>query len=50
MVGIRTDLRFARVLDQRFADTLEIGLLAYLRADVQLQHPEGFNVITGVRP
>jgi HK97 family phage major capsid protein len=50
MVGLRTDLRFARVLDQRFADTLEVGLLAYLRADVQLQHPEGFNVITGVRP
>jgi hypothetical protein len=49
LVGIRTDLRFqVRVLTERFADTLEVGLLTYLRADVQLQHPEGFNVITGV--
>jgi HK97 family phage major capsid protein len=51
LVGMRTDLRFnVQVLNQRFADTLEVGLLAYLRADVQLQHAEAFNVITGVRP
>lgn len=51
LVGIRTDLRFrTRVLKERFADNLQIGLLAYLRADVQLAHGEGFNVTTGVRP
>ena len=26
------------------------AFLAHLRADVQLAHPEAFNVITGVRP
>jgi HK97 family phage major capsid protein len=51
LVGLRTDLRFQiQVLTERFADTLEVGLLTYLRADVQLQHPEGFTVLTGVRP
>jgi HK97 family phage major capsid protein len=51
MVGLRADLRFQiQVLTERYADTLEVGLLTYLRADVQLQHPEGFTVLTGVRP
>jgi HK97 family phage major capsid protein len=51
LVGIRTDLRFSvQVLNERFADNLQVGLLTYLRADVQLQHPEGFTIVTGVRP
>jgi HK97 family phage major capsid protein len=48
MVGIRTDLRFdVRVLNERFIDNLQYGLLCYIRADVQLRHPLSFNVITG---
>jgi HK97 family phage major capsid protein len=51
LVGIRTDLRFqVRVLDERYIDNLQYGLLVYLRADVALAHPQSFNVVTGVRP
>lgn len=51
LVGIRTDLRFqVRVLDERYIDNLQYGLLVYLRADVALAHPAAFNVVTGVRP
>jgi HK97 family phage major capsid protein len=51
MVGIRTDMRFqVRVLTERYIDNLEYGLLVYLRGDVQLAHPQAFNVVTGVRP
>jgi HK97 family phage major capsid protein len=51
LVGMRTDLRFqVRVLNERYIDNLQLGLLAYLRADVALAHPAAFNVVTGVRP
>jgi HK97 family phage major capsid protein len=51
LVGIRTDLRFqVRVLNERFIDNLQYGLLCYLRADVALAHPAAFNVVTGARP
>ncbi|MGD0165794.1 MAG: phage major capsid protein [Gaiellaceae bacterium] len=50
LVGVRTDMRFnVRVLNERFIDNLQYGLLVYLRADVQLAHPKAFNVVTGVR-
>jgi predicted phage gp36 major capsid-like protein len=39
-----------RVLRERFADLGLVGLLCYLRADVQLAHPQAFNVLTGVIP
>lgn len=51
LIGVRPSVGVrVKVLDQRFADTLQVGILAWLRADVQLQHPEGFVVVTGVRP
>jgi HK97 family phage major capsid protein len=51
LVGLRTDLRLrVRVLSERFADNLQVGLLAYLRADVAIAHPELFTVITGIKP
>jgi HK97 family phage major capsid protein len=51
LVGIRTDMRFqVRVLNERYIDNLQYGLLCYLRADVALAHPQAFNVLTGVRP
>ncbi len=48
LIGLRSQIGL-RILQERFADTMEIGLLAYLRADVQLAHPEHFVVVTGVR-
>jgi len=49
LVGIRDDMRFnIRVLDQRYIDTLSYAFLCWIRADVQLAHPQAFNVVTGV--
>lgn len=50
LIGMRTDMRFQiRVLDQRYIDNLQYGLLAYIRCDIQLAHPTAFTVLTGVR-
>lgn len=51
LIGVRPSLGVrVKVLDQRYADTMSIGLLAWLRADVALAHPEAFAVSTGLRP
>ena len=47
MIGVRSELRI-RVLDQRFADNLQVGFLAYLRYDIGIEHPESFCVLSGV--
>jgi HK97 family phage major capsid protein len=48
MFGIRNSLRI-RLLQERFlGDTLEFGFLAYLRADVQLRHPQSFCEVVGI--
>lgn len=49
LVGIRPQLgiRF-RVLNERYADNLQVGLIAWLRADVAVAHPEHLSVVTGV--
>ncbi|HWH43548.1 MAG TPA: phage major capsid protein [Thermoleophilaceae bacterium] len=49
LIGVRSEIRF-QILRERFADNMQIGLLAHLRADVQLAHPKAFVVVTGVRP
>ena len=49
MIGVRQDLRL-EVLRERYADNLQIGLIAHIRADVQLAHAAAFVVVTGVRP
>jgi HK97 family phage major capsid protein len=43
LVGIRTDLRLARLLTERYIDELNYGYLAYIRMDVALAHPEAFS-------
>jgi HK97 family phage major capsid protein len=43
MIGVKSS-------QDRYIDTMQIGLLAFLRADIQLGHPEAFVVSTGVRP
>jgi HK97 family phage major capsid protein len=47
MIGVRTKFNI-EVLRERFADNLQVAFLAYLRADVQLLHPESFVAIKGV--
>ncbi len=64
LLGLRNNVGFAlvgssggngfgtaiRVLEERYADTLQVGLITYIRGDVQLAHSAAFTVLTGVRP
>jgi len=51
MIGFRPSIGVRLVRDDSiYRDTLSVGLFAWLRADVQLAHPESFVVTTGVRP
>jgi HK97 family phage major capsid protein len=47
MIGIRSGVR-VEVLKERFAENHQLGLVAHMRADVQLQHPAAFWKITGI--
>jgi HK97 family phage major capsid protein len=49
LIGIRTDFRLVPLRERFLADNLQVGFLAYLRADVQLAQPAAFAVDTGVR-
>jgi HK97 family phage major capsid protein len=49
LVGIRLGIQL-RLLTERYADSGQYAWRVFLRADVQLAHPESFVVITGVRP
>jgi HK97 family phage major capsid protein len=46
-VGIRTQLTI-QVLGERYADTGDIGFLAWFRADVAVARPKAFDVLSGV--
>lgn len=51
IVGVRPSIGVrVRQLNERYMDNLQVGLVAWLRADVALAHPESFSVLTGVRP
>ncbi|MDQ2983525.1 MAG: phage major capsid protein [Actinomycetota bacterium] len=43
MIGLKSS-------QERYVDTMQVGILAFLRADVQVQHGEAFALNTGVRP
>ena len=45
-----TVARMERALRERYADSLQYGLLAYLRADIALAHPRAFCAIKGIVP
>jgi len=45
-VGVRTQLVLT-VLQERYADLGQVGIVAWWRGDVQVAHPLAFNVITG---
>ena len=49
IMGIRQELVIQR-LDQTFAGNLQIGFLAYLRADVGFAPPNAFTKIIGIKP
>jgi HK97 family phage major capsid protein len=49
MIGMRTDLQL-QVLRERYAESGVIGVLAWMRCDVQLARPDGIVVIEGVKP
>ncbi len=51
LVGFRPSVGLrVKVLGERFADTMQVGILAWVRADVQLAHAAAFNVISGIKP
>ena len=45
-LGLRSQMMVRLV--ERYADTGQTGLLIFWRGDIQLQHPQFFNVLTGV--
>jgi HK97 family phage major capsid protein len=47
MYGIRSQVR-VEVLRERYADNLQYGFLAYLRADVALAHPAAFGRLISI--
>ena len=50
LIGVRPTIGVRiKALDQTFAGNMQVGLLAWLRADVALAHPEAFAVVTGAR-
>jgi HK97 family phage major capsid protein len=51
LIGVRPTLGLrVKVLTERYADNLQVAIIAWLRADVQLAHAAAFNVISGVKP
>lgn len=48
-IGIRSDLRI-EVLKERYADNLQYGFIAWMRADVQAAHAASFARIIGIIP
>lgn len=49
MIGMRTGPMVIQLVE-RYADMGQLGFIVWVRADVQLAHPEAFHVDTGVRP
>lgn len=48
IVGVRTSIRI-EILRERFADNLQYGFLAHLRADVAAEHEASFAKITAIK-
>jgi HK97 family phage major capsid protein len=48
IIGIRSELRIDKLVE-RWADTGQVGVLAFMRADIQLSHPQQFVRTTGVQ-
>jgi HK97 family phage major capsid protein len=48
LIGMRQSIR-VELLKERFADSMQYGLVAHLRADIQAEHTAAFHTITGVQ-
>jgi HK97 family phage major capsid protein len=49
IVGVRPSLQIRfRLLDQRYMENLQVAMIAWLRADVALAHPEHMTVVDGI--
>ncbi|XOV81656.1 MAG: phage major capsid protein [bacterium] len=48
-VGMRQSLR-VEILQERYADSLQVGFLAHMRLDIQLIHPSAFCELVGITP
>jgi len=44
-LGVRTQL-----MRERYAENMQVAIVAWIRADVAVAHPELFSITTGVRP
>lgn len=50
LIGVRPTIGVKiKPLDQTFAGNMQVALLAWLRADIAVAHPEAFAVVTGAR-
>ncbi len=49
IIGMRQRLRI-EVLKERYMDTLQIGFIAHLRADIVLAQPKAFGRLIGIIP
>lgn len=49
MLGVRSEMRI-EILNQTFADRHQLGIVAWLRGDVQVAHPTAFAQILGIIP
>ena len=49
VIGLRSGLTL-RMLDQRYADSGEVAMVATLRADVAVVRPAAFAILAGIRP
>jgi HK97 family phage major capsid protein len=49
LIGVRSELRI-EILRERYADQLQYGFLAWLRADIALAHAESFCQVIGIIP
>jgi HK97 family phage major capsid protein len=47
LIGMRSNIRI-EVLRERYADTLQYGFIAHLRADIAVEQPKAFCAITGI--
>lgn len=47
MVGVRSEIRI-EILRERYADNLQYGFLAHLRADVAAEHEAAFTKLSGI--
>lgn len=49
MIGMRSEIQI-EVLRERYSENLQYGFLAWMRADVAVEHASAFTKITGIQP